>query len=95
MSDAFGFCHRLNTSQGFDLTSITSLDRLGSFSPMYGYNIRSFLDRVGPSAFMNLAIAQGASAPKARSLTVNIKKLGEQAFGSLDASLTSMSLSIS
>ena len=95
MSDAFGFCHRLNTSQGFDLTSITRLDRLGSFSPMYCYNIRSFLDYVGPSAFMNLAIAQGSSAPKVNSLTVNIRKLGKQAFGSLDASLTSMSLSIS
>ena len=95
LSDAFGFCNRLNTSQGFDLTSITSLDRLGSFSTMYCYNIRHLLDYVGPSAFMNLAIAQGLSAPKISSLTVNIGKLGEQAFGSLDASLTSMSLSIS
>ena len=62
---------------------------------MYCYNIRPLLDYVGPSAFMNLAIAQGLSAPKISSLTVNIRELGEQAFGSLDASLTSMSLSIS
>ena len=95
LSDAFGFCDRLNTSQGFDLTSITSLDRLGSFSPMYCYNIRPLLDYVGPSAFMNLAIAQGSSAPKVSSLTVNIRQIGEQAFGSLDASLTSISLSTS
>ena len=91
--DSFGFCNKLNISQGFDLANISKLYRFGKFDTLYCYNIKPLIDYVGPSAFMNLAIAQGQSSPKASSLEVSVKQIGRQAFGELDESLTSISLS--
>jgi len=71
--DSFGFCNKLNASQGFDLANISRLDRFGKFDTLYCYNIKPLIDYVGPSAFMNLAIAQGQSSPKISSLEVSVR----------------------
>lgn len=60
--DSFAGCSIYNAKHGFDLAGIKDLHRVGKFDTFYAYNINHAFDVVWPSAFMNLAVAQGDDA---------------------------------
>lgn len=73
-ADSFSGCNSLNDNDGFDLTGISDIDRIGDFSPFRAYNVSHSYGNIGASAFMNLDMTD------CRNVSLTATEIGEYAF---------------